>query len=308
MPTQQCCEMQEWRFPFSAMGSPCEIRLYATRESGARQVAAAAEAEVRRLEQVYSRYRDDSITTRINTAAGGDAVEVDPETASLLDYAATAYKQSDGLFDITSGVLRRAWDFHSGKLPDKVELENLLSLVGWNRVEWNSPFIRLPESGMELDFGGYVKEYAVDAALRVCKESGVAHGLIDLGGDIQIIGPHPDGSPWRVGVRNPRAPDEAIVSIELISGALASSGDYERYMEVGGKRYCHILNPETGWPVQGLAGISIAAPLCILAGTAATVAMLKGREAGPDWLEELGLPHFWVTPEGKTGGNARMAL
>ncbi len=292
-----------WRFPFRAMGGPCELRLYAPEEAEARRVAQAAQAEVMRLESHYTRYREDSITSRINAAAGGEPVPVDPETASLLEYADTAHKQSGGLFDITSGVFRRVWDFKSGVLPDQSEIEKTRQLVGWNKVEWSSTHIRLPLAGMQIDFGGFVKEYAVDAVARLCRELGIEHGMVDLGGDIHIIGPHPDGQPWQVGIRNPRDPEKAIVSIGLLSGGLASSGDYERYMLVDGQRYCHILNPGTGWPVQGLASVSVAAPLCLLAGTASTVAMLKGREEGVSWLRELGLPHFWVATDGQTGGD-----
>lgn len=294
--------LREYSFPFKAMGSPCELRLYSGSESEAASVSQLAQAEVARLETQYSRYRQDSVTSRINAAAGVEPVEVDHETAGLLDYAQTAYEQSNGLFDITSGILRRAWDFKAGCLPESSDLDPLLSLIGWQKVEWVTPNIRLPVRGMELDFGGYVKEYTVDAVVRLCREAGVEHGLIDLGGDIGIIGEHPDDRPWQVGIRNPRNPVAAIASIGLRSGCLASSGDYERFMEVDGKRYCHILNPETGWPCDGFAAVSVAAPLCLLAGTASTVAMLKGEEEGADWLEALGLPHLWVSQAGEIGG------
>lgn len=296
-------QAQAYRYPFRAMGSPCELWLYAQDEPQAGAVASRAKAEIERLERVYSRYRDDSLLSRINQAAGdSEPVTVDTETAGLLDYAATAYDQSDGLFDITSGILRRAWDFKSGECPDEKTIQALLPLIGWDKVEWIAPHIRLPVRGMELDFGGFVKEYAVDAVVRLCRDAGLQHGMVDLGGDIGIIGPHPDGQPWQVGIRHPRQPDTAIARIGLQSGCLASSGDYERYMEVGGKRYCHILNPKTGWPCEGLAQVSVAAPLCLLAGTASTIAMLQGKEAGIQWLSELGLPYFWVTGEGQTGG------
>lgn len=285
------------------MGSPCELRLYVDDSERAEKIAMLAQAEIQRLEQAYSRYRDDSVLSRINQAAGGEAVTVDAETAGLLDYAATAYAQSDGLFDITSGTLRRAWDFKSGRCPEKETLESLLPLIGWARVEWASPRIRLPKTGMEIDFGGFVKEYCVDAVVRLCREAGVEHGMVDLGGDIGIIGPHPDGSPWQVGIRHPRSPEAAIARVGLQNGCMASSGDYERYMEVDGRRYCHILNPRTGWPCEGLAAVTVAAPLCLLAGTATTVAMLKGEQDGPTWLEALGLPHFWITADGRQGGD-----
>lgn len=294
--------MQLHRFPFKAMGSPCQLQLYAVEKSHAQLAAEAAQARIETLEQRYSRYRDDSLTTRINDAAGGSPVEVDEETAGLLNYAHQAFTQSEGLFDITSGVLRRAWDFHSGQLPQQTELEPILPLVGWHRVEWNPPCIRLPVPGMEIDFGGYVKEYAVDAAAQACREAGIEHGLVEMGGDLQAIGPHPDGSPWRVGIQHPRQPDQAIAKIDLYSGGLATSGDYERYMEIDGQRYCHILNPQTGWPVAGLAGVSVLAEQTLVAGTMSTIAMLQTAAEAADWLADNELVHLWVDAGLRLGG------
>ena len=146
------------RYAFKAMGSPCELRL-----SGecADEIARAAQAEIARLEAKYSRYREDSLATRINRSAGdARGIEVDAETARLLDYAATAWRESGGRFDITSGILRRAWNFKAARVPTRAEIAALLPLIGWDKLEWRSPRIVLPRAGMELDFGGYVKEYA----------------------------------------------------------------------------------------------------------------------------------------------------
>lgn len=286
---------------FRAMGSPCELRLYAKDAAQAQRGFDAARAVIERLEARYSRYRDDSLTSRINAAAGGAAIEVDAETAGLLDYAARAHAQSDGLFDLTSGVLRRAWDFRSGRLPMQAELDALLPLVGWEHVEWQRPWLRLPRAGMELDFGGLVKEYAADAAAQACRNAGLAHGLVELGGDISLVGPHPDGAPWRIGVRDPHAPQQALAMIDLHEGAIASSGDYERGMTVNGVRYGHLLHPRSGWPVRALAAVSVAAPQCLVAGTASTVAMLKQSD-GASWLEQLELPHLGVTADGRIFG------
>ena len=288
---------------FQAMGGPCELRLYAADAVSGEHYAAAAQTEILRLEQRYSRYRDDSITTRINRAAGtGTTVELDEESAALLDYAHTAWEQSGGLFDITSGVLRRVWDFKAQRVPVPEEIAGVLPLIGWQRVQWRRPHIALPLAGMELDFGGYVKEYASDRAAQAAQAAGARHGFVELAGDIAVIGPHPDGAPWQVGIRHPRTPDQAMASIPLASGAIASSGDYERYFEIGGRRYCHILNPLTGWPVEGLASVSVVAEQCLIAGTASTVAMLKGPVEGPAWLEQLGLRHLCMDARGRLGG------
>jgi thiamine biosynthesis lipoprotein len=257
---------------------------------------------VARLEARYSRYRAESLLSRINASAGDPrGVEVDAETAALLDYAALAHEQSGGLFDPTSGVLRRAWDFHSGRLPEPGELEELLPCVGWRQLVWRRPRLVLPRAGMELDFGGFVKEYAADRVAELCRRRGLRHGLVDLGGDLAAVGPHPDGSPWRVGIRHPRRPESAIACVALYRGAIATSGDYERFMVVAGRRYAHLLDPRTGWPARGLASASVAAPHCLVAGTAASVALLAGR-GGRRWLARLGLPHLAIDARGRASG------
>jgi thiamine biosynthesis lipoprotein len=293
-----------FHFPFRAMGSPCEIRLYAGSSDEARAVSGAVIAEVGRLERKFSRYQDTSLASRINRSAGDPrGVLVDEETAALLDYAATAYRESEGLFDISSGVLRRAWDFRSGQIPRREAIEALLPLVGWERVVWERPRVVLPRPGMELDFGGYVKEYAADRAAEVCRRQGAAHGLVDLGGDLAVVGPHPGGAPWRIGIRHPRDRELAMATVSLRGGGLASSGDYERCLVVDGRRYAHVLDPRTGWPVSGLAAVSVAAERCLVAGTASTVAMLRGAVAGPAWLDRLGLPNVRMDARGRIGGS-----
>lgn len=284
------------------MGGPCELQLYGAAADAARALA-AGEAEVRRLERKYSRYRDDSVTTRINRAAGdAGGVEVDAETAALLDYAQTAWEQSEGAFDITTGVLRQAWDFKARQVPSPEALAALLPRVGWQRAAWRRSRLSLP-AGMEIDFGGVVKEYAADRAAHALAAAGGRHGLVELGGDIALVGPHPDGAPWRVGIRHPREPAAALATVDLRAGAIATSGDYERFFERAGARYCHILDARTGWPAQGLASVSVLADQCLVAGTAATVAMLKGPVGGPAWLASLGLPHLCIDAAGQVGGS-----
>ncbi|MFZ2724722.1 MAG: FAD:protein FMN transferase [Methylococcaceae bacterium] len=292
-----------YRFAFKAMGSPCDVQLYAPNKTLAKQVADTVIADVQRLEQRYSRYRADSELSAINrVAAVGGSINVDAETASLLNYADTCYKQSDGLFDVSSGILRRAWRFDSGQLPEKASIDALLANIGWQKLRWNAPVLEFLQAGMELDFGGIVKEYAVDRAAALCTAAGVKSGAINLGGDIRIIGPHPDGSPWQVGIVHPRNPNEVITSVPLFSGAMASSGDYERCLLIDGVRYGHVLNPMTGYPVSHLASVSVISDFCVVAGSASTIAMLKEKQ-GARWLCDLGLAHYWVSVDGEIGGS-----
>ncbi|MGD9603252.1 MAG: FAD:protein FMN transferase [Gammaproteobacteria bacterium] len=288
--------------PFRAMGCPCELHLHAPDHATARRVTALVRADIERLEAKYSRYRADSLLSRINAvAARGGEVDVDAETAGLLDYAQTCHAQSDGLFDITSGVLRAAWRFDHAEIPRAEDLAALCARIGWAHVNWRRPTLAFGRPGMALDFGGIVKEYAVDRAASLCAEEGIAHGIVNLGGDVRVLGSRPDGAAWRVGLAHPRVPGRTLETIALTAGAVATSGDYERCIVVDGVRYGHILNPRTGWPVRHLAAVSVVADLCVVAGSAATIALLK-EEAGPAWLAALGLPHVWVDVQGRVGG------
>jgi FAD:protein FMN transferase len=287
-------------FAFSAMASRCEVRLYAPDEASARRWSDAAIGEVRRIEAKYSRYRDDSVTSAINRAAGGAAVEVDEETAALLDFAGQLHARSAGAFDLTSGVLRRAWDFKAARLPRPEDVEALLPLVGWQRVERDGARLRLTLAGMELDFGGIGKEYAADRAAARMEELGARHGLVNLGGDVRIIGPHPDGTAWTIGVQDPRGiGGAAIAALPVAAGAMATSGDYERYFERDGRRYSHLLDPRSGWPVAHWRSVSVVAPLCVLAGACATIAMLKPVGEAIAFLRGEGLRYLGIDAAGE---------
>lgn len=306
MPSAQ--PLQPLGFAFAAMGSPCEIRVFARDPVHGTRVFDAARAEVERLEQRYSRYRSDSLLADINrVAARGGGIDVDAETASLLDYADTCYRQSDGLFDITSGLLRAVWRFDGRRAPEASEVASLLARIGWDKLERRGSRLHFPP-GMELDFGGIVKEYAADRVAALCQQHGVQHGFVNLGGDIRIVGPQPDGRSWQIGIQHPRrAQETALGNLPLHSGALATSGDYARCMVIDGVRYGHILNPKTGWPVRHLASVTVVSDFCVVAGSASTIAMLKEAD-GPGWLAALGVPHLWIDTEGRSGGSLASEL
>lgn len=270
-------------YQFRAMASPCEIKAWVPENSVDKLLERIAQEAVR-LEKKYSRYIDDSVTSIINRAAGKHPVEIDEETLGLLDFAEASWRQSNGLFDLTSGILRRAWDFKSGLLPSQYQIDELLPLVGWDKVIRSRTSIFLPNVGMEIDFGGIVKEFAVDRLVAMAKVNGLKHGLVNMGGDIHIFGPEPDGSPQVVGVRHPRE-DRIKAGIPIHAGAMATSGDYERYIEVDGQRFCHILNPKTGWPCAEWQSVSVIAPQCVMAGIASSVAMLMPKEQAIEWLK-----------------------
>ncbi len=290
--------MRTFRIPFKAMASACELVLAVDDEPQAQALARAAIGEIQRIEAKYSRYQPDSIISRINAAAGLQAVACDDETWSLLGYADSLYRASDGLFDITSGVLRRAWNFQQARLPSQQALADLQGLIGWPKVEREAQQVRLSEPGMELDFGGFGKEYAADRAGAILASSGLRHGYVNLAGDMRMLGPKPDGKPWMIGIQNPRDKTAILATIPVERGGLATSGDYERFFELDSKRYCHILDPRSGQPVTYWRTVSVVAPLAVVAGNCATIAMLKQAE-GLAFLEACGMDYLAVDHQGE---------
>ncbi|MBI5660273.1 MAG: FAD:protein FMN transferase [Nitrosomonadales bacterium] len=284
---------------FQALGGPCEVLLdmpdldIPGREAAHHFVKLAA-VEAWRIEAKFSRYNASGIVHQINNAKGQPVV-LDEESSALLDFAHSCHQISDGAFDITSGVLRRAWTFDGGnRLPKPATVAALLPQVGWHRANWSRPQLHLP-SGMEIDLGGIGKEYAVDQAARQLAAAGIRSALVNFGGDVFALGPRANGESWVVGIDDPNATGRACVrSFPLRHGGLATSGDARRFLKKNGKRYGHILNPKTGWPVRGAPrSVSVKADSCIDAGMLATFAMLKGPDAGV-FLKAEGVEHFII--------------
>lgn len=287
------------------MGCPCELRFHTRTRQAFDRAAERCLGEIRRFERKYSRYLKDSVTSRINRAAGRAPVSIDEETASLLNYAATCHKESGGLFDLTSGAFRRVWHRQRRTLPEQDEIDDCLALVGWDNVRHSKGRVFLPFKGMELDFGGVVKEYAADAAVQVARRAGIRHGLVNLGGDVGIVGSRPDGGPWPFGIVHPLTPGSAIATVSLEDGALTTSGSYERFVEIGGRRYSHLIDPRTGWPVEGLLSVSVTAPQAVVAGSIASIALLQPPASGLEWLESCGAPYLAIDPQLRCHGHLR---
>ena len=297
------------RFTFEAMGSFCEVQFYSESRITARKMARDLTAEVQRLERKYSRYLDDSVLSAINRSAGDPAgIAIDKETQSLLDHAAVCYRQSKGLFDITSGVLRNIWDFKKGIVPEQSTIDDYVSRIGFDKLNWQervkgNAHLFLP-ANMEIDFGGIVKEYAADSTALKARKMGINSGLVNLGGDFSAIGRKPEDEAWPVGIADPNAPQKMIARIDILDGGLASSGDYERCFVLDGKRYSHILNPLTGWPCDGLRAVSVAGNMCTVAGSIATIAMLLPEAEGIAWLQESTLPFIYMDASNEIRGPA----
>ena len=279
------------------MGSPCELKLSGD-SALCRRVAADCQREAGRFETRYSRFTTDSITAQINAGAGGAVVPIDAECRAILEYAGVCWSLSDGLFDITSGVLRRVWTKDRLQLPAPDELRPILALIDWQKVELSEAGVRLGMPGMEIDLGGVVKEYAADALAQRIGLAGIDSGVVNLGGDIFCVGTNPEGLPWRIGIKNPDGPG-AIAQVGIANAGLATSGGYERYFEIGGKRVSHLLNPTTGMPVESLASVSVIADQSVVAGSIATIALLKGQADGLDWLRALACDFLAIDASGQ---------
>jgi len=280
-----------WRGSFSAMASPCEILMEVDDEALASKILKAISDEARRVEQKFSRYRDDNIIFEINNVAGR-TVSVDEETARLIDFSDELYRMSEGLFDITSGVLREVWKFDgSDNVPDPSAIEKVLLNVGWHKVQWKDQQLTM-RPGMEIDLGGVGKEYAVDRCVQIARELTNESILVNFGGDLATTCERRNESFWSVG-RLITGKDHAVSLFQLHRGAIATSGDAHRFLLKDGVRYSHVLNPKTGWSIPDAPHtVSVAAPTCIEAGMMSTLAMLHGDKA--EVFLKLQEVDFWL--------------
>jgi thiamine biosynthesis lipoprotein len=273
------------------MNSPCEVLVDGDQKT-ASMVGKIAEQEARRIESKFSRYRSDSMLSNVN-ASNGKPVTVDAEMIGLLTYAEKCFQLSDGLFDITSGVLRRVWRFEgSDIIPSQDDINLCIPFIGFHKIiiDVKRSTVTLPK-GVEIDFGGIAKEFAVDRALRLAKQICSSPMLINFGGDLAISGPRRSGAPWMVAIDSINDTEGGALALSL--GAVTTSGDAARYVINNGVRYSHILNPKTGWPIKhSPRSVTVAAPSCMAAGMMSTLAMLKGADA-EKFIHDEGL-EAWV--------------
>lgn len=276
---------------FHAMSSPCEVLIETNDEMLAKSLLDAVATEAWRIEDKFSRYIRGNIIDRIN-GADSHTVEVDLETANLIDFSVALHEMSAGAFDITSGVLREVWSFDgSDNVPTDRSVAGVLARVGWKKVVWQSPCIQL-RRGMQIDLGGIGKEYAVDRAAAIVMELADQPCLINFGGDIRAIQSPSESQGWQVGIEALENNRIARQMIRLKQGGLATSGDAHRFLLKNGIRYSHVLNPRTGWPVPDAPrSVTVAADTCTQAGMLATLAMLQG--AGAEAFLERESVQYW---------------
>jgi len=271
---------------FNAMASPCEVLIQSSDKKLAEQVGQCVSDEVWRIEDKYSRYHPLSICSQINTR-GGRKTAIDEETYLLLNFAEQCYQLSDGLFDISSGVLRKVWTFDGfcgecQHFPKQDDINNVMRFIGWHKVIYDRSSITLLRQ-MQLDFGGIGKEYAVDRCIMLAKQLTDKPLLVNFGGDLAVTGPRENNQPWQVAIEHPdsdKLAQQQDMIVAIKQGALATSGDARRYLLKEGIRYGHVLNAKTGWPIiDAPRSITTVAPQCIQAGMLATLALLQGQDA-----------------------------
>jgi thiamine biosynthesis lipoprotein len=240
------------------------------------------------FEAKYSRFRPDSLVSRINTAAGREWTEVDAEMDGLLSLCDKLHFMTQGVLDPTTLPLIRLWNYKARppRIPDAAEIAAARVLVGWKKVQRAPGKIFLPAAGMALDFGGFGKEYAVDIVAQLALDHGITAALVDFGHDLRAIGIPPGRPAWHIGLEDPRQPGVAAGSIGVSGKGVASSGDYLRCFVVGGKRFGHIIDPRTGWPVtNGCTQATVIAGSCLQAGVLSTTAFVLGVPQGIEFIQ-----------------------
>jgi thiamine biosynthesis lipoprotein len=271
------------KLAFRAMATQCEIQYTAPGgDAQASKFAAAAEGWVHAFEAKYSRFQPTSLVSRINDAAGKEWVPIDPETEGLFKMCDTLVFMTRGILDPTALPLIRIWNWKAVPpvIPNTAEIAAALKLVGWSKVQRQPGKVFLP-AGMALDFGGFGKEYAVDIVSLIAKDHGILDSLVDFGHDLRAVGAPPGRPAWHIGLEDPKVPGTIWASIGLSGKSIASSGDYIRSFTIGGKRYGHIIDPRTGWPVaNGCTQATVIADTCLQAGMLSTAAFVAGIDKG----------------------------
>lgn len=284
------------KIAFSAMASPCEVLIRSLDKNLCHSVAKLAVSETKRIESKFSRYLKNNLVYQMNHS-NGKSINIDLETFNLLEYACNLFELSDGLFDITSGVLREIWNFTPNSVPpSKNEVNKILKRIGFGQIQYDKKTFIMPK-GMQIDFGGIGKEYAVDQVSKIivekCQMPGASY-LVNFGGDLSAIKFNKNDPEWNVGVESPNNIVQAASVIRIAHGSVATSGNTKRFIEYQGKRYGHLLNPRTGYPIDGAPhSITVFSDNCVLAGSFSSLAMLQGQNAEM-FLENQKVKHICV--------------
>ena len=282
------CGKGWWQVKFKAMGTGCQLCYAAPSRLEAEAFRLAAFHWLAEFEARLSRFIPESLVSALNRRAGGDWVEIDPETEELLALCDRFHLFTGGVFDPTAMPLIKLWDYHAPQpvVPTPAMIEQARQLVGWPKFQRVPGKARLPLPGMGLDLGGIGKEFAVDKLIGIGTAQGIRNLIVDLGHDVRVAGESPDGGAWRIGIENPGNQGQWWGGVAVRDCGVTTSGDYLRNFMVDGKRYGHILDPRTGCPVDnGCQTVTVIAPTCLEAGTLTTAAFILGAADGVALIE-----------------------
>jgi FAD:protein FMN transferase len=281
-----------YRKHIKLMGNQFEFTVVAADESWANQKIDEAIAEVRRIENILTTYGDLSQTNQINAKAGIAPVQVDKEVFDLIERSLRISKLTQGAFDITYGSIDKSlWNFDKNmtSLPDPATAKSMVKLINFRNVLLNREqrTVFLKEKGMRIGFGGIGKGYAADRAKQVMVQAGVTSGIVNAAGDLTAWGKQPNNESWTVGIADPNQKALPFASLQLTDTAVATSGNYEKYILIDGKKYSHTIDPKTGYPVHGIKSVTVICPYAEVADAMATPVMVMGIKAGIGLINQL---------------------
>ena len=274
------------------MGNHFEITVAESSEERAMQFIGVAVREIKRIEQLLTTFDPQSETNRINDAAGIAPVKVSPEVAALIERSLKLSKLTQGAFDITYGSINKdLWNFNTGmkSLPDAATAAQMVKLINYRNVivDTKESTVFLKEKGMRIGFGGIGKGYAAEMAKRLLLKNGVQSGIINASGDLAAWGLQPNGKPWTIGIADPNAAATLFSSFNISDMAVATSGNYEKFVIIEGKKYSHTINPKTGLPVRGIKSVTILCLNAEMADALATPVMVMGIKAGLFMINQI---------------------
>lgn len=273
---------------FGAMGTEVSIEAIGPDAALLERALEAAEAELRRVEDLATSWRDSPLT-RLNASAGSGPHLVPPELARLVGRGLAVGELTHGAFDVTFASVGKLWDFKAkpAVLPSPEQVQSALQAVGFDRVriDLEASTIELP-IGTRLGLGGIAKGYSVDRAMQTLLDHGIKHGIVNAGGDMKVLGTR-FGKAWRIAIKHPREREKVLAMVPISNLCMVTSGDYERFFEHEGSRYHHILDPRTGYPATGGMSVTVIAPEAGFADALATALAVLGPERGIPLVEGL---------------------
>ncbi len=273
------------------MGSSFTFTAVANNDSIANHSIQVGLSEVQRIETIISSWQPNSETSLINKNAGISPVKVSKELFDLIRRSKKISELSDGHFDISFAAMNDLWDFSKESVtkPYDEAIGRALSKVNYQKIilNANDSTVFLKEKGMRIGFGAIGKGFAANRAKAVMIGSGAEAGVVNAGGDLISWGKKPDGGAWNVGIQNPKVDNDVLLWIPSTNQAIVTSGNYEKYIDIDGVRYCHILNPKTGWPVVNMKSVTIICPDAELADALSTTVFVLGQENGMDFINQL---------------------